>query len=395
MKGIALICLGCILLTQTGYSQLQKGQIDPSKIPALNQHYQEEYTFDVSTNPALWSKQKHGLNVSVASTNELYLRTEVPQLTENKVWESTGWKGERLNAQLAIWSPDTLRQIRLEVSDLVNSKQQVLNKRNMNVNLVRYVISNFAYGAKAQNCSAGSADTAYLMPDRFESFDRFDLPGNTVRAVWITLDVPEEAEAGTYTGTIDVISEKERKTLNIKVNVQSQVLPKPKVWKFRLDLWQNPWAVSSYYNVKPWSDEHISFLKKHLKPYADAGGTYITTYAVHSPWSDNSYMVEGGMINWIKRKDGSWNFDYEIFDQYVTLCMEMGIDEAITIYTPVPWGYRFRYVDEQTGNYVYAIWDPETTDFKSIWNIFLTDLRITFRKKDGLRKRISASMKIL
>ena len=39
-----------------------------------------------------------------------------------------------------------------------------------------------------------------------------------------------------------------------------------------------------------------------MKLYADAGGKYITTYAVHSPWSDNSYMIEGTMIEWLKRK---------------------------------------------------------------------------------------------
>ena len=75
-------------------------------------------------------------------------------------------------------------------------------------------------------------------------------------------------------------------------------------------------------------------LKQHLKHYADAGGTYITTYGVHSPWSDNSYMIEGGMIEWIKKADGTWAFDYKIFDEYVELAMECGIDEAITLYYP-------------------------------------------------------------
>ena len=387
MKKNALIFFGILFFLQTAYSQLQKAQINAARIPELNQHYVDEYTFDVSTNPELWKKQKNGLNVSVASTNELYLRTEVPQINqENSVWESTGWKGERLNGQLVIWSTDTLKQVRLEVKDLVNSKQKILSKENVEVNLVRYVLSNFPYGAKAQNCSAGSADTAYLMPDRFESLNRFDLPGNTVRPIWITIDIPTDAESGSYAGTIDVISEAQRKTLNIKVNVQPHNLPKPKDWKFRLDLWQNPWAVSGYYNVEPWSNEHIALLKKHLKPYADAGGTYITTYAVHSPWSDNSYRIEGGMIEWIKRKGGSWYFDYKIFDQYVALCMEMGIDEAITIYTPVPWGYRFRYLDEVTGNYVNATWDPETNDFKSVFNIFLTDLKSHLQRKGWFEK---------
>ena len=43
------------------------------------------------------------------------------------------------------------------------------------------------------------------------------------------------------------------------------------------------------------------------------------------------------MIEWIKLKNGLWKFEYDIFDQYVQLAMETGIDKAITIYTPVPW----------------------------------------------------------
>jgi hypothetical protein len=40
---------------------------------------------------------------------------------------------------------------------------------------------------------------------------------------------------------------------------------------------------------------------------------------------------EGAMIEWIKRGDGSWTFDYRIFDQYVSLAMECGIDRSSTI----------------------------------------------------------------
>ena len=174
--------------------------------------------------------------------------------------------------------------------------------------------------------------------------------------------------------------------MNIKINVQNQLLPKPKDWKHRLDLWQNPWVVAWENNVKPWSEDHKSLLKKHLKLYADAGGTYITTYAVHSPWSDNSYMIEGGMIDWIKKANGSWKFDYKIFDEYVELAMSVGINEAITIYTPVPWGFRFRYMDEKTGNYVYESWAPDSKEFKAFWNVFLTDLEKHLKQKGWFEK---------
>jgi hypothetical protein len=217
-------------------------------------------------------------------------------------------------------------------------------------------------------------ENGFMMPDRFESFDRFDLPGKTVRPLWLAIDIPAETEAGTYLGDIVVQSVDRSTTLRISIKVQNLVLPPPRDWKHRLDLWQNPWVVAWHNGVEPWSDEHRVLLKQHLKPYAEAGGTYITTYAVHSPWSDHSFWIEGGMIEWIRQKDGNWKFDYRIFDEYVTLAMECGIDRAITIYTAIPWGSRFRYLDDVTGNYVYESWEPGTEEFSKHWRTFLTDL---------------------
>lgn len=144
-------------------------------------------------------------------------------------------------------------------------------------------------------------------------------------------------------------------------------------------------AVAWYNDVEPWSEEHKVLLKKHLQLYADAGGKYITTYAVHSPWADNSFMIEGGMIEWIKQKNNSWKFDYSIFDEYVELAMHYGINKAITLYTPVPWGERFRYKLEETGNYIYERWVPESEIFKTNWNIFLTDLKKHLEQKGWMK----------
>ena len=52
------------------------------------------------------------MHVSFASTDELYFRSEVPELKNETVsWKGTGWKGERLNAVVLVWSPDTLQQV--------------------------------------------------------------------------------------------------------------------------------------------------------------------------------------------------------------------------------------------------------------------------------------------
>ncbi|HZI55107.1 MAG TPA: glycoside hydrolase domain-containing protein [Chitinophagaceae bacterium] len=385
-KGSILLNLLC-LSSVFAFSQPYKGQIDSSKLPVPVQHLQQEYTFDTTLNPEAWRAQKEGLHVAFGSTDELYFRTEVPELEkETTSLSATVWKGERMNAQVVVWSPDTLRQVRFKISDLKSSNGKLISKNNAGVYMVRYVVSNYPYGAKDATCGASHHKNQFLMPDRFESFEQFDVPAKTARPVWISLDVPQGTEAGIYNGTIEVKSENHHQTLQVQLTIQNQVLPKPHDWKHRYDLWQNPWVVAWENNVKPWSDDHKLLLKKHLRLYADAGGTYITTYAVHSPWADNSYMIEGGMIEWIKQKNGNWKFDYNIFDQYVQLAMSVGIDRAITLYTPVPWGFRFRYIDEATGNYKHESWAPDSKTFKDTWNIFLTDLKKHLEQKGWFDK---------
>ena len=87
------------------------------------------------------------------------------------------------------------------------------------------------------------------------------------------------------------------------------------------------------------------------------------------------------MIQWIKSRNGKWKFDYDIFDKYVQLAIDAGIDKAITIYTPIPWGERFRYIDEASGNYITEQWLPTSAVFKQNWNAFLSDLKLHLEKK--------------
>ena len=385
-KTLLLICITNLFFVVAS-GQPNKGMLEFSKLPVPPPHYLQEYTFDTTLNAEAWNIQKKGLHVSFASTDELYFRTEVPELEkESTTWQATAWKGERLNTQILVWSPDTLKQVRFILNDLKNEKGKLIAGSNSNIYMVRYVAGNYPYGAKDVTCGASPYKNLYLMPDRFEAFEQFDLPGRTVRPVWLSFNIPAGTEAGIYKGTVQVKSDNYTATLNITLTIQNQLLPKPSEWKHRLDLWQNPWVIAWKYNLSPWSEEHKLLLKKHLKLYADAGGKYITTYGVHSPWADNSYMVEGTMIEWIKRKEGGWKFEYTIFDDYVQLALSVGIDKAITIYTPVPWGFRFRYKDEKTGNYVYESWAPDSKEFKSFWNVFLTDLKKHLEQKGWFEK---------
>ena len=368
------------------FAQERPGEIDSSLLPLQYAHYLPEYALDAPVNPKVWSDQKSGLHVSFVSTDRAWFRTEAPDQKETVLWEATGWRGERLNTEILIWSPDTLEQVRVSLTNLVNAKGQSISSKNITLNLVRYVLANYPYGAKDAVCGNTPYRNGYLMPDRFEPFERFELPGKTVRPVWLSVDLPQGTESGLYRGKVVVSTTHSSANLQIRIQVQHQVLPPPHAWKYRLDLWQNPWVIAWRNHVQPWSEEHKALLKRHLQLYANAGGKYITTYGVHSPWSDNSYMIEGGMIDWIKKKDGVWKFDYTIFDTYVELAMAAGIDKAITLYSPVPWGDRFRYMDESTGNYLYETWAPGSETYSKHWNVFLTDFRAHLQKKGWFAK---------
>lgn len=384
-RWISVTVLPALLFAMSN-AQEQPTWIDVSKIPVPQWHYQPEYVFDNPVYPEKWQHVSPGMHASFTTTDVLYMRREVPLAgIEQHTQEFTGWRGERLNAQVLVWSADSLEQIRYTVSDLQATGGGRIGRDNMKVSMVRYVVSNMPYGAGDFSCDVSNA-SAFLMPDRLEAFDRFDLPGRTVRPLWVSIEVPAGCAPGLYKGTVELRDTREKVSLALHVRIQKLVLPRPGDWKFRLDLWQNPWIIAWYYHVEPWSDEHILLLKQHLRLYADAGGKYITTYAEHSPWSDNSYMIEGTMIDWIKTANGTWKFRYDIFDRYVETAISCGITGAITVYTPVPWGNRFRYLDEKTGNYVYEEWPPDSEPYRAFWMTFLDDLKAHLERKGWFNK---------
>ena len=140
---IALLFFPSLLIAQ------QAGQIQVSKVPVVSQHYLPEYAFDKPTNPEEWKKQKNGLSISFASIDELYLRSEVPKIQETLIWQKTGWRGERLNAQVLVWSPDSIDQVRITLNDLKKTNGKIISRENIGVQLVRYVLSQLSLRQQA------------------------------------------------------------------------------------------------------------------------------------------------------------------------------------------------------------------------------------------------------
>ena len=64
---------------------------------------------------------------------------------------------------------------------------------------------------------------------------------------------------------------------------------------------------------------------------------------MHKPWNGQTEDFFETMVTWMKKADGTWSFDYTVFDRWVEFMMSVGIDQQINCYSMVPWELSFQY----------------------------------------------------
>lgn len=299
------------------------------------------------------------LNGSVASKDKHYFKEDYENIiteSSSKELNLTSWKGEKLNSQLVLWTEfREMKGVKLEVSDFIKENGYTIDSSNSNINFIEYV--------RADN---------KLIPDILDINEEELIERRSIQPLWFSLGIPEEAESGLYTGKIKAKAESgEEVVFDVNLEVLEMSLPKPEDWTFHLDMWQNPYSVARYFDVPLWSEEHINYLKPHLTRLKDAGQKVITTTIVKDPWNGQTYDPYGSMVKWTKKSNGTFEFNFDDFDKYVELCMEIGIDDQINCYSMVPWDNRVYYYDETQGKEVYEKLNPGSDIWNAYWGQFI------------------------
>lgn len=332
-----------------------------------------------------WKNISPGLHSSFASSDKRYSYRSVPDVKVKKKQACTGWKGERINLKFLLWSSEYQENINISPGPLSGSENNIIDSNMIRIHPLRYVITDeFLSG-----CGYRNPDTIpfRIVPDILENNRVFNLIPQSVRPVWVTIDIPQNVEKDIYTGSINIRTEEsESQNLNIELAVINKTLPESSEWTFHLDLWQNPYAVARFHNVELWSQKHIDLLKSYLTILAEAGQKCITTSIVHQPWGSQTYDPFDSMIQWIKNSNGTWEFDFSIFDQYVKLAMECGITDQINCYSMIPWGNQIQYFDEDSAKYVTIKVDPGTEKYEVIWKNFLQQFNYHLDQMKWLEK---------
>ena len=307
----------------------------------------------VQTDLTQWDKVNTP-KVSWGSTDVRYKKEVPPSVDIMKNLTLSAWKGERVCAQFVIWSSEEIKELNFSAGELRNGEESI-GKEHLTTAFVRYVMTDELNKDGNGGCGQRPDPTKFdstLVADPIDHITpSLLIPSHSTQGGWVSIHIPSQVKAGAYRGTILVKDgEKVISTLGITVNVGQRTLPPPSEWAFHLDLWQNPYAVARYYQVTPWSKEHFDYMRPHMKLYADAGGKSITASIMHKPWNGQTYDYFESMVTWIKKADGTWMFDYTVFDKWVEFMMEMGIRKQINCYSMVPWKLSFRYFDQATNS---------------------------------------------
>lgn len=344
----------------------------------------EEASNPISTNPSLWVKVS-APQVSWGSTDIRYKKEEpAPIARLKKDINLTAWKGERVSAQLVVWTPEALDNLSFIVSDLTSGKETI-SKDNVRTGFVRYVMTDELNKDGKGGCGyrKSSDDDSTLVADPIDHIaSTLTVPANATQGGWISVRVPQQVKAGKYTGTVTVKDgDKVLSELKLAVNVKNRTLPASTEWAFHLDLWQNPYAEARYYNVEPFSKEHFDRMRPDMQNYVDAGGKVITASIMHKPWNGQTYDPFESMVTWLKKADGTWYFDYTVFDKWVEYMMSLGVKKQINCYSMVPWRLSFQYFDQASNSFKYLDAKPGEAAYDEFWGNMLTSFAKHLKEK--------------
>lgn len=344
----------------------------------------EEANNPIVTNTSLWVKI-NAPQVSWGSTDIRYKKEEPALISRlKKDINLTAWKGERVSAQLVVWTPEALNNLSFIVSDLTSGKETIA-KDNILTGFVRYVMTDELNKDGKGGCGyrKSSDYDSTLVADPIDHLaSTLTVPANATQCGWISVRVPQQVKAGKYTGIVTVKDgDKVLSELKIAINVKNRTLPASTEWAFHLDLWQNPYAEARYYNVEPFSKEHFDRMRPDMQNYVDAGGKVITASIMHKPWNGQTYDPFESMVTWLKKADGTWYFDYTVFDKWVEYMMSLGVKKQISCYSMVPWKLSFQYFDQASNSFKYLKAKPGEPAYDEFWGNMLTSFAKHLKEK--------------
>lgn len=327
---------------------------------------------------------------SIVDINTQYTQDRFDEVKKMKSSSKTlsSWKNDKAISQISLYSNESsLKNVRLKSTNFVDG-DKIIDSNNVKLTFIK---STKAYNGVGNSGYVGYGSKDRPVPkdngkNRSESNDilyqtkPIDVGFNKLQNVWVEINVPEDTIPGIYKGTITATADGIEKDLefNYTLYIRDAKLPDATEFekRFDIELWQYPYTSAEYYGVDPFSPEHFKILEPIMLKYKEIGGHAITTSIIEDAWNGQTYSKNPvhypSMIKWIKKSDGSFEYDYTDFDAWVQFNKNLGIGDKIVLYSVAPWHNSFTYWEGdvlKTEKY-----EVGSDRYKTVWLDFLQDL---------------------
>lgn len=361
---------------------------------ASNFHIYQELPDPARVDLATWEQVDKGIHAAFGDADTRYPKHVVPGATPlQTTWEATAWKGERVHTQLVLWTAGAQAGVSIALSPLKDERGHQIDRARISAGFLRYVMTD-ELNKDGTGCGYRKAKDfdSSLVADAIDCVAATDIPANTTQPVWLSVDVPAGTPAGTYRGYLKVRigANFYPQMLHYTIHVKDRVLPAPAARKFHLDLWQSPDAVARMYDVPKWSAAHYKAMAPYMQLLAAAGQKVITTSIIYDPWNAQTEDIYASTVKWTKKKDGSWGYDYSVFDAWISFMMRQGIAKQINCYSMIPWNLKFYYYDEAAGKDTFLVAKTSAPEYAAHWKPMLADFARHLKAKGWFDKTVIA-----
>ncbi len=256
------------------------------------------------------------MDIKILSSLEKVFLDEAPNSIE--LTSSTALKGERFSFQIALYQEE---ECRIFFSAKATSKLPC----EIEIFDVAPVPVTFpCYPAHDDNLLRTSVG---LYPDIIKPIDANNLQqvAGSWKTIWITMQLPEDMEAGDYPIDIsftDIVEDKKITSTTFNLKVIDAVLPKQSIiftqW-FYVD------CLASYYKCDVYSERHWEIIEAFMKN-ATKFGINMIFVPVLTPALDTEIRKERPTTQLvdITLKDGKYSFNFSKLERYIKTALKLG-----------------------------------------------------------------------
>ncbi|PZX57782.1 uncharacterized protein DUF4091 [Algoriphagus ratkowskyi] len=300
------------------------------------------------------------------------------RLSDNSVFKS--WKNETIILPFLI-NTDSESDFTVKLSfDSKNFKTELLQ-----LHLVEGDIS-------AGNCGEAISNGNFekkMFPDRAEVLtnNTFKVEGKTNYGL-VKIQGLNKLKSGKYPLTLLFTQAGIEHKMKAVIHVIDRNLPDFSSLNYEIDFWQFPLSISTYHALVPYSSEHWNKIALMFDQLKGINQGVVTTSIFYDLYNTSVKPLEQMMIQVCKKKDGSFTYNYSIFEKYVELAVSKGISKEIAVHNLFPWNLTYFYFDEASGQIKTFTSEPGTPEYKAFWKPFLIDFASFLKSKKWMDKTV-------